>query len=103
MQSRNQFKTIDQHQPISPGLTNPENELHGVKSPKDNYNIINELNKYNQMSPFDNVYNKRHDFQIPIAMKGAYGTRQIEEANPPLVRENLKKDIVSIIVGPPER
>ena len=33
-----------------------------------NYTIDEEINKYNHMSPFDRIHNKRHDWKTPIAM-----------------------------------
>jgi hypothetical protein len=33
-----------------------------------NYTINEEITKYNQMTPFDRLHNKRHDWKIPVAM-----------------------------------
>ena len=50
---------------LNPGV------MHNTKSPmpmKDQYKLTKELEKYDKMSPFDRLHNKRHNFQIPIAI-----------------------------------
>ena len=40
------------------------------------YRLESELQRYKDMSSFDKLHNKRHDFQIPIAVASYDGARQ---------------------------
>jgi hypothetical protein len=40
------------------------------------YRLESELQRYEGMSSFDKLHNKRHDFQIPIAVASYDGARQ---------------------------
>ena len=52
-------------------------QLYDPKSPpinphklikEDSYTLEHQIQKYNEMSPFDRIHNKRHDWRIPVAI-----------------------------------